>query len=1066
MTRKPKPATKGDSSAAPPKSAQTKAQDDQVMATNNSSIVSKRSVEKLYYPNEPHFFRYFVKKFQRRAPLINRGYWLRLRAIDVLVRDFLRGARARGKRGVVVNLGCGSDVLPWQCLTRYPEECGNVRFVDVDFPDLIERKRQTVLGTPELLGMLTGLREKEGLVRPVVLESDRYVQIGCDLRDLGTLQAGLAAAVGDFAECEFIFVAEVSITYMETEGADAVIRWASTVGNAEFVLLEQILPDGENHPFASTMLRHFEKLNTQLKSVTEYPTATAQHARFSSRGWDSVQVWTLWQAWADETFLSASERRALDDIEEFDEWEEFALFASHYCVVHARAGSTYTPTSTPSLPHGPSIPLWHAALQFDECPGARGQRRFAAAMPLFEDETQQSVLNVLGLGTKSRLQSCDVFSLGASHGAGALTFRDGGPTTRMCHSLTDLGGNGVLLAGGRASPSKPLKDCWHFDKGSKTWKQTHDLPVSLYRHAVTALGDSGLALLLGGRGEVKTFEGCLVYHPETGWVNCEIVGHKPAAVYGAAISCGKSPRGSSSFHGLYTGGIHSGLISDQTLSWKADISDIKKPTIKFTPLRLSENGDVSRSQWLLTRFGATCVQHGDEYLIVGGVARDHLLSRRDEMLLCSVSDDELTITRRLFGQGTEHESINRPLFVGHSAVPMPDGSVVVVGGGATCFSMGTFWNKGVYTLRPPARGSQAARTSPFPQRWVYAKTVDIVPANLSPVVPPKLHEHGKPASITAIPRLKLETAADFLQIIQKGLPVVLEGLDLGSCVSAWTLNYLVDKIGADRKVVIHEAATQVMDFTNKNFRYITTGFQDFAKRVGKGDRLYLRALSHEKPSEKPAVLADDFPALACDFVLPAQLSLVSENQFSSVLRVSGPVNMWLHYDVSSAPFIPFPASVVLMTSLQVMANVYCQIGGSKRLLLFPPSDVEYLSFAPGASSSSIDVFSSLESPQLAHTRPQEAVLSPGDVLFLPPLWLHTATPTSDNSIAVNVFFRDLDGGHYASGRDVYGNRDLAAYEKARQDVGRIASSFRKLPDEARAFYILRLADELRGLARG
>jgi tRNA wybutosine-synthesizing protein 4 len=149
-----------------------------------------------------------------------------------------------------------------------------------------------------------------------------------------------------------------------------------------------------------------------------------------------------------------------------------------------------------------------------------------------------------------------------------------------------------------------------------------------------------------------------------------------------------------------------------------------------------------------------------------------------------------------------------------------------------------------------------------------------------------------------------------------------------------------------------------------------------------------------------------------------------------------------------------------------MANVYCQIGGSKRLLLFPPSDVEHLPFAPGASSSGIDVFSSLESPALAQTHPHEAVLSPGDVLFLPPLWLHTATPTSSHSVAVNVFFKDLDGGHYAAGRDVYGNRDLAAYEKGRQDVARMANSFKKLPAEAREFYLLRLADELRSKARG
>jgi len=130
-----------------------------------------------------------------------------------------------------------SDVLPWQCLTRYPENCqvGDVKFVDIDFPDLIERKRQTLLTTPELIGPFTGVRDVPVLSppSPVVFDSDQYAQIGCDLRELKRLQEALTAAVGNVSECSFIFVAEVSITYMETVGADNVIQWASALGDGE-----------------------------------------------------------------------------------------------------------------------------------------------------------------------------------------------------------------------------------------------------------------------------------------------------------------------------------------------------------------------------------------------------------------------------------------------------------------------------------------------------------------------------------------------------------------------------------------------------------------------------------------------------------------------------------------------------------------------------------------------------------------------------------------------------------------------------------------------------------------
>lgn len=145
-----------------------------------------------------------------------------------------------------------------------------------------------------------------------------------------------------------------------------------------------------------------------------------------------------------------------------------------------------------------------------------------------------------------------------------------------------------------------------------------------------------------------------------------------------------------------------------------------------------------------------------------------------------------------------------------------------------------------------------------------------------------------------------------------------------------------------------------------------------------------------------------------------------------------------------------------------MANIYCQVVGTKRMILFAPGEGSRLSFAPGASSSSLDVFSELGSSTswaLAGTQPYEAVLRPGDVLFLPPLWLHTATQISNLGVAVNLFFGNLQQG-YSSGRDVYGNRDLVAYERGRQEVARIATAFGKVPSDMRHFYLKRLADEL------
>jgi tRNA wybutosine-synthesizing protein 4 len=92
-----------------------------------------------------------------------------------------------------------------------------------------------------------------------------------------------------------------------------------------------------------------------------------------------------------------------------------------------------------------------------------------------------------------------------------------------------------------------------------------------------------------------------------------------------------------------------------------------------------------------------------------------------------------------------------------------------------------------------------------------------------------------------------------------------------------------------------------MNFKTKNFNYTPKRFGDFFDQIDSGEKLYLRSLSSEKPSEQPADFTRDFPSIAPDFRLPPELEFITKNAHSSPLRISGPVIMWLHYDVTPKP---------------------------------------------------------------------------------------------------------------------------------------------------------------------
>ena len=108
--------------------------------------------------------------------------------------------------------------------SEYPEACKSIKFVDVDFPDLIHQKCSKLFETESLMDLIpdaSNRRTRDG----IPLSSQRYTAIACDLGNVKRLEE--LFDVLDLSTSRILFIAEVSMTYMRVEKADAIVAWAA-----------------------------------------------------------------------------------------------------------------------------------------------------------------------------------------------------------------------------------------------------------------------------------------------------------------------------------------------------------------------------------------------------------------------------------------------------------------------------------------------------------------------------------------------------------------------------------------------------------------------------------------------------------------------------------------------------------------------------------------------------------------------------------------------------------------------------------------------------------------------
>uniref|UniRef100_A0A674JVY8 tRNA wybutosine-synthesizing protein 4 n=1 Tax=Terrapene triunguis TaxID=2587831 RepID=A0A674JVY8_9SAUR len=406
-----------------------------IQGTNDSSIVSKCSTAALGYIQDG-FLQYFVTKRCRRAPLIHWGYYVRARAVDHCVREFLRQSQGHPRRQIL-SFGAGFDSLYFRLKAVGLLSCTVV--YEVDFPSVASRKAALIKGTKDLAMVVGGVAGRESALFPHSSTWD-YKLLGVDLSELSKLEQALKEAGLD-PEVPTMLLAEVVLTYMEISRSDALIQWAAQhFPCAQFVVYEQMHPED---PFGRIMQQHFSRLNSVLHALAQYPDCEAQRRRFLQRGWAKCSVLDMNEFYA--SFIPEDERRRVQALEPFDEYEEWHLKCSHYFILAASKGEelTWTPLFS-KMPVAGSI---SASVCTIDCEIA-GLRRYGHHSVLIKPHV---VLTTGGFGEQDgrhcRLRDFHVLRYQSESWC---SLSAGG---RLFHTVTCVSGSQALAVGGRMSPT-------------------------------------------------------------------------------------------------------------------------------------------------------------------------------------------------------------------------------------------------------------------------------------------------------------------------------------------------------------------------------------------------------------------------------------------------------------------------------------------------------------------------------------------------------------------------------------------------------------------------------------
>lgn len=129
---------------------------------------------------------------------------------------------------------------------------------------------------------------------------------------------------------------ECLLCYLENEDSDNILKWTNEYfAQAPFICLlnfEMIEPFDS---FGQTMINNLRERGCDLLGLEGCPTVAAQIQRMNTCwGTNHVECETMEKVYREK--LDAEERKRIEKLEMFDEFEEWVLLQSHYCLCFSK----------------------------------------------------------------------------------------------------------------------------------------------------------------------------------------------------------------------------------------------------------------------------------------------------------------------------------------------------------------------------------------------------------------------------------------------------------------------------------------------------------------------------------------------------------------------------------------------------------------------------------------------------------------------------------------------------------------------------------------------------------